>query len=155
MRLQLVERCNLIAKLNEFVVDYRAMLDLASTPIPFSLIQMGRSFLFLWVFSMPMILQEGLFQDLVSAEIFIFFLTYGFVGLELVSAKLADPFGDHTNDIQMSALSNAVLAGIENDLEQAKTITASMRHTLVQNNGNDDDSMYHHMSIAHDASPIY
>jgi predicted membrane chloride channel (bestrophin family) len=71
--LQLLERVNLMAKLNDFVTDYRALLDLASTPMPFAFVQMGRAFLFLWTFSMPLVLRQGPFTDVWTAMIFLFF----------------------------------------------------------------------------------
>lgn len=116
--LQLLERVNLLAKLGEFVNEYRQLIYLASTPLPFALVQMGRAFLFLWTFSMPLVLRQGPFTDLLSAEIFLFFLTYGFIGLELVSMKLSEPFGDSIHDIRVLALKEATLLGIEKDLEE-------------------------------------
>lgn len=113
---QLLERIQLLTKLGEFVTDYREILDLASTPLPFSLIQMGRAFLFIWTFSMPLVLRQGPFKDIWSALIFLFFLTYGFIGLELVAMQLATPFGDGPNDIRVTALCNATVTGMERDL---------------------------------------
>ena len=51
-----------------------------------------------------------------SAMVFLFFLTYGFIGLELVAMNLSTPFGDGPNDIRVSALRDAVFDGIERDL---------------------------------------
>lgn len=114
--LQLLERVNLMAKLNDFVTDYRTLLDLASTPMPFALVQMGRAFLFLWTFSMPLVLRQGPFTDIWTAMIFLFFLTYGFIGLELVAMKLCSPFGDGVHDLQITAMRDATIVGIEQDL---------------------------------------
>eukprot|EP00977_Amphora_coffeiformis_P006279 scaffold1351_cov176-Amphora_coffeaeformis.AAC.13 len=115
--LELLERVQLLGKLGEFVADYRQLLDLSSTPLPFSLIQMGRAFLFIWTFSMPLVLRQGPFSDIWSAGIFLFFLTYGFIGLELVAMQLATPFGDSTNDVRVTALCEAAVSGIERDLQ--------------------------------------
>lgn len=113
---QLLERVQLITKLAEFLTDYRLCLQLASTPLPFSLVQMGRVFLCIWTFTMPLVLRQGPFSDVWSAMVFLFFLTYGFIGLELAAMALASPFGDGSNDIGVSALRDAAYDGIERDL---------------------------------------
>jgi predicted membrane chloride channel (bestrophin family) len=56
------------------------------------LLQMGRTFLFLWTFSMPLVLRSP-FGDASAAMLFLFFLTYGFVGLEVVGLQMMSPFG--------------------------------------------------------------
>jgi hypothetical protein len=102
--MELLERITLQKQIGLFLESYHELLDLASTPLPFALIQMGRAFLFLWTFSMPLVLLQGPFTDLGTAMVFLFFLTYGFIGLELVSIKLASPFGDGIHDIQVTNL---------------------------------------------------
>ena len=104
VRLELLERVSLVNKLDSLLESYRKLLELASTPLPFALVQMGRAFLFLWTFSMPLVLLQGPFTDLWTAMVFLFFLTYGFIGLELVSMKLTSPFGDGPHDIQVTNL---------------------------------------------------
>ena len=54
---QLLEQLKFIDKLRGFVSDYRELLDLASTPLPYSLVQMGRAFLSIWTFTMPLVLR--------------------------------------------------------------------------------------------------
>lgn len=172
--LQLLERVNVMSKLNEFVTDYRHLLDIASTPLPFPLIQMGRAFLFLWTFTMPLVLRQGPFTDLWTAMVFLFFLTYGFVGLELVAMKLASPFGDETTgaDIQVTALRDAAMVGIENDLRTAGSHiggTASQRRLTFRNSktsGSDanyeptgsrdqnDAAVYHAMAAGSDGDVV-
>ena len=103
--LELMERITLQKQIGLYMESYRHLLDVASTPLPYALVQMGRAFLFLWTFSMPLVLlQSGSFTDLGTAMVFLFFLTYGFIGLELVSMKLASPFGDGIHDIQVTNL---------------------------------------------------
>jgi predicted membrane chloride channel (bestrophin family) len=121
--IHLLERVNLVNKLQEFVGSYNNLLILASTPLPYPLVKMGRVFLFLWTFSMPLVLLGGPFSDLLGAQIFLFFLTYGFIGLELVSMKLSDPFGNSRDDVQISRIKDAALLGIENDLKQVEIET--------------------------------
>jgi predicted membrane chloride channel (bestrophin family) len=114
--IQLLERISLCNKLQEFIASYNKLLIFASTPLPFPLVQMGRAFLFVWTFSMPLVLLEGPFSQVWTAQVFLFFLTYGFIGLELVSLKLADPFGDGRDDVQLGNIQDATIAGIEHDL---------------------------------------
>ncbi|KAL3941226.1 MAG: hypothetical protein SGARI_000673 [Bacillariaceae sp.] len=116
--IHLLERVNMINKLKDFIGSYNNLLILASTPLPYPLVKMGRVFLFLWTFSMPLVLLGGPFSDLVGAQIFLFFLTYGFIGLELVSMKLSDPFGNSRDDVKISRIKDAALLGIENDLKR-------------------------------------
>jgi len=113
-RIELLERAKMIDMLNDFAYYYRSLLILASTPLPFPLVQMGRTFLFIWTFSIPFVLL-GIFSELVSAFFFIFFLTYGFLGLEFVSMKLLDPFGDGVNDLNVTGMRQAIIRGIESD----------------------------------------
>jgi predicted membrane chloride channel (bestrophin family) len=115
--IHLLERVTMCNKLQEYINSYNNLLILASTPLPFPLVQMGRACLFLWTFSMPLVLLEGPFSDLCAAMLFLFFLTYGFIGLELVSIKLSDPFGDSRDDVQISKIRDAAMEGIQNDLK--------------------------------------
>lgn len=48
--------------------------------------------------------------------VFVFFLTYGFVGLELVAMKLMNPFGDGKNDLNVTGMREATAIGIERDM---------------------------------------
>lgn len=144
--LHILERCKLLDQLNIYLSAYREILILASTPLPFTMIQMGRTFLFLWTFTMPFAL-VGIVDEIVSVLVFVFFLTYGFVGLEFVSMKLLYPFGDSINDIDIVGMGEAVVVGMAKDSvrveatcqKEAEAIkqrmTAKNRHT----NGNGDD----------------
>jgi predicted membrane chloride channel (bestrophin family) len=125
--IQLLERINLVNKLDEYVVSYNNLLILASTPLPFPLVQMGRACLFLWTFSMPLVLLQGPFTQVWTAQVFLFFLTYGFIGLELVSMKLSDPFGDGRDDVQLGNIQDATLNGIEHDLRDVPFYSISQR----------------------------
>ncbi|KAL7569793.1 hypothetical protein ACA910_005734 [Epithemia clementina (nom. ined.)] len=113
--LQLLERMKMVDLLNEFVQNYRTMLKLSSTPLPFPLVQMGRTFLLLWTFSLPFVMR-GVVEELYTVLIFIFFLTYGYIGLELVSMKLVNPFGDGPNDINITGMKVATMMGMDRDL---------------------------------------
>lgn len=126
MRFELLERVHLINKVQEFTASYNSLLTLASTQLPFPLVQMGRAFLFVWTFTMPLVLLEGPFSDMWSAQAFLFFLTYGFIGLELVSIKLSDPFGNGRDDVPISGIRDAAIIGIENDMKEMAMIQVTI-----------------------------
>lgn len=115
-QLELFERMKMVDLLNEYIHNYRNLLVCASTPLPFPLVQMARTFLFLYTFSIPLVLR-GVVSELFSALGFVFFLTYGFVGLELVALKLMSPFGDGTNDLNITGMREATIIGIEKDMQ--------------------------------------
>lgn len=75
---------------------------------------------------MPFVLLEGPFASMWSAQAFLFFLTYGFIGLELVSIKLSDPFGNGLDDVPISSIRDAAIIGIENDLNESATMEATL-----------------------------
>lgn len=115
--LQLLERCKMVDCLHEFVMSYRNLLRIASTPLPFALVQMGRTFIFIRVVTIPFVLSGGDFlQQYPSAFSFVILLTYGFLGLEFVSRMLSNPFGDEIqNDLNIKGMGTATIIGIEND----------------------------------------
>lgn len=115
-QLQLFERMKMCDMLNEFVINYRNLLQCSSTPMPFALLQMGRTFLFLWTFTIPLVLR-GVVDEIYAALVFVFFLTYGFIGLELVAMKLMNPFGDGVNDLNVIGMKEATIIGMEKDLK--------------------------------------
>mmetsp|Transcript_29300 Transcript_29300/g.44335 ORF Transcript_29300/g.44335 Transcript_29300/m.44335 type:complete len:379 (-) Transcript_29300:217-1353(-) len=76
---------------------YYGIRAFLTAPFPFPLVQMSRTFLFLYLFTMPF----AFLTDTTSAlghYIVIFFLTYGYLGIEFVAIELDDPFGDDDND---------------------------------------------------------
>ena len=75
---------------------------------------------------MPLVLLDGPFSSIWPAQIFLFFLTYGFVGLELVSIKLSDPFGKSRDDVPLESIREATILGIEKDMQEMATIRATI-----------------------------
>lgn len=114
VELELMEKITLIGKIDNYLAAYRELLKIASTPLPFPMVQMGRTFLFLWIFTMPLAL-AGLEVQLSAVLIFVFFLTYGYIGLELVSMTLLYPTGDDINDLNITGIKEATLLGLDND----------------------------------------
>mmetsp|Transcript_4561 Transcript_4561/g.12758 ORF Transcript_4561/g.12758 Transcript_4561/m.12758 type:complete len:294 (+) Transcript_4561:276-1157(+) len=105
--LALLEKSKMLDLLNVYLAAYRELLKLASTPLPFPLVQMGRTFLFLWTFTIPFAL-VGIVDELYSVILFVFFLTYGFIGLEFVSMKMLHPFGDSKNDLNLEGMGQTI-----------------------------------------------
>mmetsp|Transcript_47348 Transcript_47348/g.71680 ORF Transcript_47348/g.71680 Transcript_47348/m.71680 type:complete len:134 (-) Transcript_47348:404-805(-) len=58
---------------------------------------MARTFIFIYSYALPFALADSMIQP-VGAMLVIFFITYGFLGLEFVAMELDDPFGDDPND---------------------------------------------------------
>jgi len=114
--LQVLELGKMLDVLHEFTQSYRELVRLASTPIPFALVQMGRTFMFIWVLSLPLVLSGEDFNDMLSVFIFVVLLTYGFLGLEVVSMILSNPFGDEAKSaLDVKNMAKATVAGIGND----------------------------------------
>jgi putative membrane protein len=101
-------------KLLDFTADivsaYHGLMKLINTPFPFPLVQMTRTFLFVWVFTLPFALMSD--NERAFSLITIFFITYGFIGLEFVSIELDDPFGDDPNDLDVLELAKVVFEDI-------------------------------------------
>lgn len=107
-----------VLKLYSFVEDYikayndcYAMLD---TGLPFPVIQMTRTMVFLYVATLPWVMYDGVDSDLgfYSAMLYCFFVTYAFVGLEFVSIEMDDPFGDDDNDLNVLSVVEKVFKDI-------------------------------------------
>eukprot|EP00549_Striatella_unipunctata_P015225 CAMPEP_0118679270 /NCGR_PEP_ID=MMETSP0800-20121206/3696_1 /TAXON_ID=210618 ORGANISM="Striatella unipunctata, Strain CCMP2910" /NCGR_SAMPLE_ID=MMETSP0800 /ASSEMBLY_ACC=CAM_ASM_000638 /LENGTH=399 /DNA_ID=CAMNT_0006575249 /DNA_START=1379 /DNA_END=2579 /DNA_ORIENTATION=+ len=90
---------------------YHGLMKLISAPFPFPLVQMTRTFLFVWVFTLPFALVADI-EKLPALVLLMFFITYGFIGLERVSIELDDPFGDDPNDFDVLGLAQVVFEDI-------------------------------------------
>jgi len=81
-------------KLHSFVASfsdyYSELAKFSATPYPFPTAQMTRIFLFVWMFSLPFALVHEV-NEPYSIVCIVFFITYGFFGLEFVSIELDDP----------------------------------------------------------------
>ena len=67
------------------------------------LVQMSRTLIFMWVFTLPLALANDIEKPLPLLFV-IFFLTFGFIGLELVSIEMDDPYGLDANDFNVRGL---------------------------------------------------
>ena len=64
---------------------------------------MGRTFVFVWAFTLPFVIVQDI-SNIYAACCALFLMTYGFIGIELVSIELDDPFGDDPNDLDVMAM---------------------------------------------------
>jgi predicted membrane chloride channel (bestrophin family) len=105
------EELKIMEFVSQFNVAYHGLRKLITTPFPFPLVQMARTFLFVWVFTLPFALCGDILQP-VQVCLIIFVITYGFIGLEYVSMELDDPFGDDPNDFDDLTMSQMVFEDI-------------------------------------------
>jgi Bestrophin, RFP-TM, chloride channel len=85
------ESLKLLALVADFVHAFSGLKKLVSTPFPFPLVQMTRTFLFAWVFTLPLVLIGENGNSVIEVLVLTFFCTYGFLGLEYVNMELDDP----------------------------------------------------------------
>jgi len=101
----------LFGSVDTFMNGYYGIRKSITTPFPFPLLQMARTFLFFYVFTLPLALVNDPSAPAVHA-ITVFLVTYGFLGLETVSIELDDPFGDDANDFKNLLMSYAVFEDV-------------------------------------------
>lgn len=90
------EQLKLLSYVSGFTQSVHGLNKLITTPFSFPLVQMSRTILFFWVFTLPMALMTDK-DERWQISIIVFFVTYGFLGLEYVSIELDDPFGPDPN----------------------------------------------------------
>uniref|UniRef100_A0A6U5IGZ0 Bestrophin homolog n=1 Tax=Corethron hystrix TaxID=216773 RepID=A0A6U5IGZ0_9STRA len=114
--LELFQKMKIVELCRIYMDAFTEIVKFQTTPIPFPLLQMGRTFLLIYTFAMPMAL-IGFVPDysLSAVLLFIFFLTYGYVGLELVAFRLLAPFGTDTCDMDVDGMRNATVYGMQSD----------------------------------------
>lgn len=72
---------------------------------------MSRTFLFLYVFTVPLVLLQDDSSN-VAHCFMVFLLTYGFMGLEDVAIELDNPFGSDANDFNNNILAETAYEDI-------------------------------------------
>lgn len=91
--------------------SYYTMMMSLNTVFPFPLEQMGRTIVFVYVFTLPFSLEAEITSTLPFLSV-IFILTYGFMGLELLNMELGDPFGDTPLFVDYYGLASVVFDDI-------------------------------------------
>jgi len=78
---------------------------------PFPMVQISRTMMFLWVFSLPFAIASDSSSSL-AHMLCVFFMTYAFFGLEEMSKQLEDPFGHDDNDFDNLGLARSVMEDV-------------------------------------------
>lgn len=110
-RLHIVEELKILGDVSAFLSAWTNLKKFMTTPYPFPLVQLGRLFLFFWIYSLPFVLSANR-NDVVQTIVLMFFITYGYAGLEYVSIELDDPFGDDPNDFDDQVMAKQVIGDI-------------------------------------------
>lgn len=105
------EQMALIGKIGDFVKAFGEVKKLMTTPFPFPLVQMTRWFLFAWIFTLPMTLTEAM-TYISETMVVVFFITYGFLGIEYVSIELDDPYGNDPSDFDYGGMAEITIEDI-------------------------------------------
>jgi len=93
-----------------FLEGYHGIRVYLNIPLPYSMVQMSRIFLLLYVVTMPFaILSADLKLADAQVILLVFIMTYGFMGLELVSTNLDDPFGDDPADLPVIEITKELM----------------------------------------------
>ncbi len=107
--LQVVQEIKLLSSVDSFMNGWYGMRKFLTTPVPFPLIQMTRTIVLIYVFTLPLIfLKDDPINLMYEHCLVVFLLTYGFFGLELVSIELDNPFGSDDNDFDCHAFACVV-----------------------------------------------
>ena len=101
--LDMGQEMQLLQYTSDIMTAYSGMMQYATTPYPFPLVQMTRTIVFFYIYSLPFVLANDI-QKLVPFLFTIFFITYGFIGLELIAIEIDDPFGQDPNDFDVDGL---------------------------------------------------
>ena len=96
------QEMSLLASVDSFLTGFYGIRNLMLTPIPFPLVQMAHTIALLYVYTLPLVFLKDTQGNLLEDCFNIFIITYGFVGLILVSQELDDPFGDDPNDFDVA-----------------------------------------------------
>lgn len=145
--LEVPQELQLLQLTTDIISAYGDIMQYMTTPYPFPLVQMTRTILFFYIFTLPFALATDI-QETFPYLAIIFIITYGFVGLELISIEIDDPFGQDPNDFDVGAMAKIVYQDIaifikDVDGEEAaeeikKSIDSGLRASIentVKNHG--------------------
>ena len=98
--LEVVQESMMYGFVDDIMEGYYGIRTFLTTPTPFPMVQMARTFLFCYVLTIPFALLGDDSTTTLAHCIEVFILTYGFMGLELVAIELDNPFGNDENDFE-------------------------------------------------------
>jgi predicted membrane chloride channel (bestrophin family) len=123
--------------LDGFVGAYNNQEQMFKTPMPFPMVQMARTMMFLWIYSLPFALSTDSSTLYVHCAI-VFLLTYAFMGLETVSLQLDDPFGHDENDFDNLGMAKIIFEDVISSIDIVDGPEWAYK-VRVQMKGADDD----------------
>ena len=109
--LEVVQELQLMQNTTDIISAYTDIMIFLTTPYPFPLVQMTRTILFFYIFTLPFALASDI-QEIIPFLFTIFFITYGFIGLELIAIEIDDPFGTDPNDFDVGSIAKVSSIGI-------------------------------------------
>lgn len=101
----------LLTNVSNFIRAFHQIMKLVNSPFPFPLVQMTRTLLFIWLYSLPFALVDKM-VTLLAPVIAMFFMTFGFLGLEFLSIVMDDPFGKDPIDFDVVNMGQIVFDDI-------------------------------------------
>ena len=111
-----------------FLEGFHGIRVYLTIPLPFSMIQMARIFLVLYVFTMPFaILSADLKLADFQVVLLVMLMTYGFMGLEIVSTNLDDPFGSDPSDLPVIEQMKELMEDVMLMISQVDGLDAAMQ----------------------------
>jgi putative membrane protein len=117
--------------LTEMTTVQGACERIKSTPIPFSYTVLIHRIVAFYCFALPFGIADkvGLLTPLVVA-----FVSYAFFGLDAIGDEIEEPFGLHTNDLPLSALSTMIEVNLRQRLGETElpALHQPTKHGLLQ-----------------------
>lgn len=102
----------LLSSVDGFMNGFYGMRKFLTTPVPFPMVQMARTFLFCYVFTIPFTFLSDSVVSGIYHAIAVFIITYGFIGLETCAIELDNPFGKDPNDLNNLALAHTCIEDV-------------------------------------------
>jgi Bestrophin, RFP-TM, chloride channel len=94
-----VRELSLLNNVSQLMEGHFALQKFMTTPVPPPLVYMSRTFVYLWVYTVPFVFLRDSTSTLWSRCVAVLILTLGFVGLELIAHQLDNPFGSDLIDL--------------------------------------------------------
>jgi hypothetical protein len=108
-----IQEMQLMDRVNDFVRSYRNVRKYLVAPLPLPWAQLGRLFVFAYVFTLPFaMLSADLNLKGIQVIFLVAIMTYGFVGCELLFVELDDPFAEDPNDLPLAEEGRAAMEDI-------------------------------------------
>jgi len=95
------EELRLCSFVDDFVKAHGTLEIYMTSPLPFPLVQMTKTLVFVWLFTLPLVFHVTETSQLVVSVGMVVLITYGFAGLEFVSMEMSDCFGEDASDLDI------------------------------------------------------